>query len=213
MIFEDKITENKTEFLVKVKQIAKKLDIKPDWLMAAMYLESGIKSDAVNEIGCVGLIQFCPIVYRDSWGFTQSFMQSLSNVEQLDYVYKYIVTQNKVFNDGKKIKSYLDLHTLIFFPKAMEFKKKDVIAYGSLSAQKVAEKNKAMDLNNDLQITKKEFGEYAKSKFAKSGLTSNEQKKLFEQGLYNSNIKYVTIGAFAFIMVGFYIWRGYSKKN
>jgi hypothetical protein len=203
LLFENKVTTNKEAFIEKVKTISKKLGIDPDWLMAAMWLESGIKSDAVNEIGCVGLIQFCPITYSDTWGLTQSYLKNMSNVDQLDYVYKYLVAQNKTFNNSGKIKSYSDLHALIFFPKAVQFKNKQILEYGNLSAEQVAKANKAIDLNKDLQITRKEFEEYAKSKFASSGLTKNEQNKLFEQGLYNDKLILYICGIVVISIIGY----------
>ena len=57
MLFEEKVTENKTAFLSKVKEIGRKLLIEPDWLMAVMYKESGLNHRALHSNGgATGLI-------------------------------------------------------------------------------------------------------------------------------------------------------------
>jgi len=208
LLFEDKVKVNKDAFIAKVREISKKLQIEPDWLMAAMWIESGIKADAINEIGCVGLIQFCPVTYSESWGLTQSYLANLSNVEQLDYVYKYIKAQNKAFHDGKKIKSYPDLHALIFFPKAIQFKRKQVLEYGTLTAEQVALKNSAIDLNKNLEITKKEFEKYAKTKFT-SALSKNEVNRLFQRGIYDQTLQGIFVLGVIATIFGYYIYRQY----
>ena len=207
MFFEDKIKTNKTEFLAKVKTIAKDLGIKPDWLMSAMWLENQpFNPSAINSDGCVGLIQFCKITYEGEWGLTQSYLANLSNVEQLEYVKKYILMQNKYWNNSGKIKSYLDLHTLIFFPKAMEFKRNQVFETSDLTAKQIVDKNKNIDLNKDFKITKKEFGKYTEQQFAKSGLSKLEQNKLFEKGIYSTEFK-IFVVSLSLITTAFLIYK------
>jgi len=187
MIFENKITDNKTAFLEKVKLISKRLDINPEWLMAAMFIESNFKNSAVNEIGAIGLIQFLPSTYT-GMGYSKNEMITMSNVEQLNVVYKFL----KPFSG--KIKSYTDLHTVIFFPKATEFKDNQPFEYGSLTAEKVALANKQIDLNSDKQITKKEFAEFLQQRFeTNSDLTKNEINRLFDKGIYSKEAKLITL--------------------
>ena len=63
LIFEDKVTTNKSLFINKVILISQKLDIDPNWLMAVMNLETGgtfSPSIQNKSTGATGLIQFIP---------------------------------------------------------------------------------------------------------------------------------------------------------
>ena len=51
MWFENKVTTNKEAFLQKVKLIAVKLGIDPNWLMFVMNSESGLNPAAYNPNG------------------------------------------------------------------------------------------------------------------------------------------------------------------
>ena len=89
MWFENKVTSNKEAFLQKVRLICAKLGIEPDWLMFVMNSESGLNPAAYNPNGgASGLIQFMPDTAK-GLGTTTEALRKMSNVAQLDYVYKY----------------------------------------------------------------------------------------------------------------------------
>jgi hypothetical protein len=140
------------DFLEKVNNIANDLDIDPDYLMAAMAFETGntFSSSIENPYSCaVGLIQFTPIVCQEL-GTTMDDLRSMSEVEQLDYVYTYFELQESRRGD---IKTLEDVYMAILCP----------VAIGKPSSYTLYEKpsiaytqNKGLDFNNDGKITKSE---------------------------------------------------------
>lgn len=159
LLFEDKVTRNKEAFVDKVKSISAKLLIEPDWLMAVMYKESGLNEKAVNPNGgATGLIQFMPATAR-SLGTTTAALSTMSNVEQLDYVYKYYKPYIT------KLNSYPDLYLATFFPVALGKSDDWVLQTSTLSAKTIARANPVIDLNKDDKITVGEFKQYCYNKF------------------------------------------------
>jgi hypothetical protein len=112
MIFSGWVTQNTQAFLAKVQSIASQLDIKADWLMAVMAIESGLQASITNSIGATGLIQFMPATAA-ALGTSTAALRAMSNVQQLDYVYKYLS------NYKSKLKSAGDLYLTIFYPAAV----------------------------------------------------------------------------------------------
>lgn len=133
MLFLDKYRfPDKTEFANKVKQIASALNVKPDWLMAVMYFESGLNPQSQNNIGAGGLIGFLP---KTASGFLNTTIQhilSLGATSQLDYVYKFY---NKWKAAGAKIKRFEDLYILTFYPYALIKNMPDSYIIGSEVSQ------------------------------------------------------------------------------
>ena len=160
LLFEEKVTRNRATFIAKVKSISAKLLIEPDWLMAVMYKESGINEKAVNPNGgATGLIQFMPATAK-SLGTTTAALRAMSNVEQLDYVYKYYKPY------VTKLNSYPDLYLATFFPAALGKSDDWVLQTSSLSAKTIARANPAIDLNRDDKITVGEFKEYCYKQYS-----------------------------------------------
>ena len=164
LVFENRITENKDAFIQKVNAISKDLSINPNWLMTVMNSESRVDHRAVNiASNATGLIQFMPDTAR-GLGTTVDALKKMSNVAQLDYVKKYF--------QGGKYNSYLDLYLKTFYPRGLT--EKDNFILGSevsdARARKIAQQNKAIDLNNDGYITLKEFKEWTKSRIPKDAL-------------------------------------------
>ena len=61
LIYIDKIPSAYQKIVdAKVREIAFRLDINPNWIMIVFHSESGMDKYIRNSIGCVGLIQFCP---------------------------------------------------------------------------------------------------------------------------------------------------------
>lgn len=145
-MFEECLKENKSWFIWKVGEIASVLSIKPDWLMVVMYFESKLNSKAVNPLsGATGLIQFMPSTAQNL-GTTTDELKQMSNVEQLDFVYKYL----KPYKG--KMKSWIDVYLAVFYPVAMG-KGDDY----KITNAKVVDQNNGFDINKDGTITVSEI--------------------------------------------------------
>lgn len=150
MIFEHLIKENKEAFLLKVKEICQYLSIEPDWLMLVMWFETArtFRTDIVNPIsGATGLLQFMPRTAR-SLGTTTEALKLMSNIEQLDYVERYLAPYRG------KMKNWLDVYCAVFYPVLIG-KPDDAV----IDREIVARQNSVFDLNKDLKIHKYEIRE------------------------------------------------------
>lgn len=129
------IIENKEEFMAKVATISSKLGIKQEWLMAVMAFESGLNHKAVNkQSGATGLIQFMPST-AISLGTSTQALKEMSNVQQLDYVYKYFLPYKG------KIQNLAHAYLTVFYPVAVG--KPDSYVIGA-KGSKIASQNPAL---------------------------------------------------------------------
>lgn len=149
LLFEEKITANRPEFVAKVRDIAARLRIDPNWLMGTMYFESSLNPKAHNPSGATGLIQFMPGTAQ-RLGTTTAALAAMSNVQQLDYVYKYFAAA------AGRLTNWLDLYLWVFFPIAIGKPDSYVLATTSIPAATIARQNPVFDLNKDAQVTKAE---------------------------------------------------------
>jgi len=147
LLYENKIPMNRDAFVVKVKEICAKLGINPNWLMFAMNLETAgtFSHTIVNSIGATGLIQFLQST-AIGLGTTTAALRQMTNVQQLDYVYKYLKPYASKFN------SFEDVYCAIFYPLAIG--KADAWVIPSTA---VARQNPLFDINKDVKITKLEI--------------------------------------------------------
>ena len=137
-------------FREKVREVAGRLDMDPDHLMAIMAFESGrtfspnIKNAAGS--GATGLIQFMPATAR-GLGTTTDELANMSAVEQLDYVEAY-------FEPYKgKLDSVSDAYMAVLWPRGVG-KDSD---YTLWSQGTVAyRQNAGLDANGDGRVTKGE---------------------------------------------------------
>ncbi|MDR0941660.1 MAG: transglycosylase SLT domain-containing protein [Bacteroidales bacterium] len=135
MIFDTYIVENKEEFLKKANSISAQLGIQPDWLMAVMAFESEIDHRKVNRTsGATGLIQFMPST-AESLGTTTDALKAMTNVQQLDYVYKYLAPYKG------KMKKFTDVYLTVFYPAAVG--KADTYVIGAAGG-KISKQNPAL---------------------------------------------------------------------
>lgn len=110
---------NSPDFREKLNQVASNLGVKKEWLIKVMKKESSLDPHRFNQIGCVGLIQFCPDKSRGGFktiGGKKYSLQEIGNmsaVRQLDLVEDYYRPY------ARKIKSYADLYTATFYPAAL----------------------------------------------------------------------------------------------
>ncbi len=144
LLYEEKVSQS---FIDKVIDIARRLDVDPNWIMSAIDFESGhtFSASVTNKIGCVGLIQFCPDAgqtYKTIAGerIELSALASMTNVEQLEWVYKYL-NQYK-----SKLISFADLYLAIFYPRALAKPDDYVLQDSRLSADTIARNNPAFAL-------------------------------------------------------------------
>ena len=145
ILFENRVD---AAFINKATEVANRLEIPLNWLMAVIELETaGTFSPSIkNHMGYVGLIQFGKQA-SDRIGTTQSLLENMTAVEQLEYVYKYYKPYKK------KIKNYIDLYIATLFPVALGKPSNFVLEYKTLTAQRVAKANPLFDLNKDNKIT------------------------------------------------------------
>lgn len=170
LVFSEKVKTNKTQFLNKVRSVSNKLGIDPNWLMAVMNSESSLNEKARNPSGATGLIQFMPKT-AIGLGTTTDAIYRMSNVEQLDYVYKYL---SKFVG---KMKSYIDVYTAVFFPIAIGKPDNFILQTDTLSKELIARQNPIFDLDRNSTIT---VGELKKA-FLKRIPTSFQD--YFQKGL------------------------------
>lgn len=97
----------------KVVEVAKNLEVDPNWLMTVMALETAKTfSPAIdNGIGYVGLIQFGKDA-AETVGTTQERLVKMSFIEQMDYVHKHLMPKKE------KYKTLTDLYLAVLYPKA-----------------------------------------------------------------------------------------------
>lgn len=92
-------------FYPKLVQIASELGMKPEDIIAIMASESGINPGIPNQAGAaaIGLIQFTPGTLK-GLGYDKHWKEfgNVSAEDQLDYVKKYIQSQEKL-NGGKSV--------------------------------------------------------------------------------------------------------------
>ncbi len=170
MLLEDKIPKNTAQFKKAVETTSRGLGINPDWLMLVMYHESKLDSTIENSIGAVGLIQFLPSTMK-GLKVTADALKRMSNVEQMQYVYKYFS------NAAGKLKSPLSLFMYTFYPYALKEINNDNYVFGSEKsperAKIVRDNNKGFDLSNNGVITMRDYKNYHYKLFQKYGLSGD----------------------------------------
>ena len=174
MIFLEYIPEDEqAEFAAKLTDIASRLGIDPNHLMAVFYKESGVNPAAYNANGgASGLIQFMPSTA--SWlGTTTASLRAMTATEQLDWVYKYFYSLGAV----GKLHDFTDVYLAVFFPAALGKPENWVLQTSTLSASRIALANPVIDLNKDGQITVAEFRQYATLRMPAIALQALLKKK------------------------------------
>lgn len=146
LIWGAKVTQG---FRVKVREICAKLGFDPNWLMAVMAFETGysFSAQAKNKnSSATGLIQFLEKT-ATSLGTTTTALASMTEVEQLDYVYKYYQQY------ASQIKNIGDCYLAVLAPAFMG-KNDSTVMWTYPSAEYNA--NSGLDVNHDGTITRGE---------------------------------------------------------
>lgn len=139
LLFINLVRYDPDQFSAKVRDVAGNLGIDPDWLMMCMYIESELNHRAQNSrSNATGLIQFMPSTAA-ALGTSTAALLAMSNVEQMDYVYKYLRSYQW------KMLSFVDVYFAIFFPRAMGKPDDYILQTDTISASKIAEQNPAYD--------------------------------------------------------------------
>ena len=110
MILENQVS---SPFAAKVRQIASRLGVPPDYLMAVMWSESRLDSAATNpEGGATGLIQFMPATAA-GLGTSCEALREMSALDQLDYVERFFRPY------APRCRTFGDFYMACFFPAAI----------------------------------------------------------------------------------------------
>jgi hypothetical protein len=136
-------------FKKKVIEICEKLDCNPDYMMAALALESGetFSPKARNRFsGATGLIQFMPSTAQ-GLGTSIADLEAMTAVEQLEWVFKYFQSMKG------KLRTLADLYMTILWPAAVG-KPDDtpIFTKGSMQYEQAA----GLDHDGDGIVTKAE---------------------------------------------------------
>jgi hypothetical protein len=107
------------EFIEAVAKLEDRLGVERDALYRIMKHESGLSASIENNIGCVGLIQFCPDVPRGQYkkigkkNYLLADIKKMTRVEQLEVVEEYYKPIKG------KAKTIGDLYMFTFLPAAV----------------------------------------------------------------------------------------------
>ncbi|MEQ8305687.1 MAG: transglycosylase SLT domain-containing protein [Hoeflea sp.] len=137
-------------FKKKVIEIAGRLQMEPDHLMAIMAFETGRSFDPtiVNRAGsgATGLIQFMPATAR-GLGTTTAALAQMNAIDQLDYVEAYLAPYRGRIGDIQSA------YMAVLYPRAIGKPSSHVLFRKGSRAYKL---NRGLDRNGDGQITKQE---------------------------------------------------------
>ena len=148
MILENQVS---SPFAAKVRQIASRLGVPPDYLMAVMWSESRLDPAATNpEGGATGLIQFMPATAA-GLGTSCEALREMSALDQLDYVERFFRPY------APRCHTFGAFYMACFFPAAIGKEDDYVLQTRKLSAERIARQNPAFDTDRDGRITAGEF--------------------------------------------------------
>lgn len=143
------------EFRKKVLAICSLLQIKPDYLMACMAFETGrtFSAKKQNSAGhnAYGLIQFTKSG-SEGLGKTVDELKVMTEVEQLDYVYKYMA---RCIERKGPLKTMSDVYMAIICPEAVG-QPETYVCYSRASSSVAYEANKGLDKGKKGFITKED---------------------------------------------------------
>lgn len=162
--------ENPNNFEKKVREISEKLDIKPEWLMAVMYLESKFNANIENYkgSGAIGLIQFMPNTAKD-FKTTTNELKKMTPTRQLDYVYAYLQNVKQKYGDFDGL---TELYLGVLYPKALENKDFCFTLFAKPTNSYL--QNSGLDENKDGIITVKDIDKRMKRMFPEAYILSKE---------------------------------------
>lgn len=141
-------------FELKVRAVSERLEIAPEWLMAAMYTESRFNPAIKNRkgSGATGLIQFMVPAVKDlnrrlGTKYYMSDIQAMSALDQLDLVEAYLETIQERY---REFHSLTDVYLAILYPKGLEFGPNQALFSNPTRAYR---QNSGLDENKDGHVT------------------------------------------------------------
>jgi Transglycosylase SLT domain len=201
MLFQEKVS---SEFADKVKAICSDLEINPDWLMYVMNSESaGTFSPSVkNPHGsATGLIQFTQAT-ANGLGYTMSELSSMSAVEQLDVVKKYLSPY------ADNINSVSDLYLSIFYPAALKYDNTYRFP------DNVYKANSLFDIDKLGYLTKQDFIDYVNYHYSKVGGTDADLAQIdLEQGVSTDDTIVIIAAVVLLALLAALLFVYLKKKN
>jgi hypothetical protein len=140
-----KLLDNQS-FQDKLDDISDSINIDKDSIIKLMNFESKLDPQVKNNIGCVGLIQFCPDLKN---GSTKTIGSKTYNLEELrNNLDKQMEAIKEFWGTGYKlgkIKEPKDLYIYNFFPAAAGKSDDFVLQTKGLSAERIANSNPAFN--------------------------------------------------------------------
>lgn len=136
-----KLLDNQS-FQTKLEDISKTINIDKSSIIKLMNFESKLDPQVKNNLGCVGLIQFCPDSRNGGTktigGKTYNLEELRNNLDkQMEAIKEFWVTGYK----SGKIKEPKDLYIYNFFPVAAGKSDDFVLKTNGLSAERIAASN------------------------------------------------------------------------
>lgn len=152
--------EDVSSFEYKVREVSDRLNIPPEWLMSVMYSESKFDAGVANYkgSGATGLIQWMPNTAKD-FGITTAELKTMTHVEQLEYVYKYLDRMRRSYGEYN---SLTELYLAILYPVAI---KQDYCYALYEHPSRAYKQNSGLDENKDKQVTKSDIDKRMKRVF------------------------------------------------
>jgi hypothetical protein len=141
------------DFRAKVRDIAKRQNLNPDWYMAVMGFETGYTFSPTEKnkagSGATGLIQFIPSTAQRLGTSTQA-LSNMTAVQQLDYVEKYFQPYvGRIHNLG-------DMYMAVFMPAKGIGKPDSTVLIDQATDPVAYSQNASLDANHDGKITRGE---------------------------------------------------------
>lgn len=132
------------DFSTKLEEVSKNLGIDKSWLISIMVKESGMNPTITNQIGCVGLIQFCPDTPRGNTKKIGKYRVNLDELKTLPAIAQLELIEEYYSKWKGRITSAGDLYILTFYPAAFGKPPQHVIGGGGAYSLKVSAQNPAI---------------------------------------------------------------------
>lgn len=146
------------EFYDRVGEIAKKINCNPAELLAVMNSESGLVTTAKNRhTGATGLIQFMPETAK-GLGTSIEELSNMSELQQLNYVEKFLVNAKRAYIKDDRALSAGDLYGLIFMPAKSG---QEILA---VKGTKAYRQNRGLDYDGDGVISRRDLESHVNTK-------------------------------------------------
>ncbi|MEZ4825639.1 MAG: transglycosylase SLT domain-containing protein [Bacteroidia bacterium] len=161
------------KFEEKVVEVARDLDVPPEWLMAVMYSESKLNPAVINRrgSGATGLIQFMVPTVKElnsrlGTSYYMSDVRKMEAHEQMELVREYLQTVRERYGEYD---SLTDLYLAILYPKALGFGENYTL-YSKPT--RMYNQNVGLDENGDGSVTVSDI--------------SNRMRRLFPTAYYTA---------------------------